>query len=437
MKKIFLIVAICFVHAQMFAQDTTHLSLMFFGDIMQHDSQISAAYDRSTNKYNYTDCFQFVKPYLQMTDLAIGNFEVTLAGKPYKGYPQFSAPDEIVQTLKDAGIDILVTANNHCVDRGRTGLERTIALLDSADIPHTGTFVDDVSRLNDYPLIIEKKGFRLALLNYTFSTNGLPVTKPNIVNRIDTTMIRKDIFKAKKSFPDAVIVFMHWGIEYESLPSADQKRVAEFCFNHGADLVIGAHPHVIQPIEWRKEKNQLVAWSLGNFVSGQRKRYTDGGAMLKVDLKKIFFTPDSSTTQIDSAGYVLEWIYKTADMNKDYYILPVPVFENDSTGFVKDGESRFAFKTYREDSRALFKKYNLNVDELTVQPKIFTLEFSNVTFDDAMLNKLKDYGMIKMFTNENKIRIGEFLNYKDAEDALRKIKDEAHIDNGVIVKDKE
>jgi poly-gamma-glutamate capsule biosynthesis protein CapA/YwtB (metallophosphatase superfamily) len=436
MKKILVVSFLFYSFINASAQDTTRLSLIFFGDIMQHGSQITAAYDRATGKYNYADCFQFVKPYLQSADLAIGNLEVTLAGKPYSGYPQFSAPDELVTTLKDVGIDILVTANNHCVDRGKQGLERTIALLDSADILHTGTFVDEASRLNDYPLIFEKKGVKLALLNYTFSTNGLPVTKPNIVNRIDTTLIRKDLVKAKTFKPDVIIVFTHWGIEYQSLPSAEQKAVTEFCFRKGADLVIGAHPHVIQPMEWRKDKGQLIAYSLGNFISGQRKRYTDGGSMLRIELEKISFTPDSATTQIDSAGYILEYMYKTVDVNKDYYILPVPTFENDSTGFIKDNESRAAFKSFADDSRALFNKYNLNIQEIKTQPTIFSIEFFNVTFTDEMINKLKSYGMIKMFTNENKIRIGEFISYQDAALALQKITNEANIQNGVIVKEK-
>jgi hypothetical protein len=435
MKKVFLIVVSFFLNVNLFSQDTTRLSLIFLGDIMQHDSQISAAYDPSVKKYNYTDCFQFIKPYLQSADLAIGNLEVTLAGPPYKGYPQFSAPDDLVTTLKDVGMDVLVTANNHCVDRGRKGLERTISMLDSFNILHTGTFVDEASRLNDYPLIIEKNGFRLALLNYTFSTNGLPVTKPNIVNRIDTVVIHKDLIKAKTLKPDVIIVFTHWGIEYQSLPSKEQKVVTEFCFKHGTDLVIGAHPHVIEPMEWRKESDQLVVYSLGNFVSGQRKRYTDGGALLQVELEKIKFGADSTDTHIDSAGYLLEWMYKTADVNRDYYILPVSTFENDSTGFIKDATSRLAFKTYIEDSRSLLNKHNINIREVVERPSIFSLEFLNLEIDDATIDQLKQFGMVKMFTNENKIRVGEFVSYREAEAALKKINSESSLKDGSIVKE--
>lgn len=345
------------------AQDTTRVSLLFIGDVMQHDSQINAAYNASNKNYDYSSCFQFVKPYLASADLTIGNLEVTLAGSPYKGYPQFSAPDELAVTLKDVGMDILVTANNHCLDRGRKGLERTVMMLDSLDIVHTGTFRDTVERMNDYPLFVEKNGFKLSLLNYTYGTNGIPVTRPNVVNRIDTAVIRQDILKAKTQSPDAIIVFLHWGQEYQSLPNKWQRDVATVCFNAGAKLVIGAHPHVLQPMEWRKASDQLIAYSLGNFVSGQRDRYKNGGAMLKVDLVK---TGNDSlvNTRIDSAAYMLEWVYRSADSKKQYYILPVPEFEQDTTGFIKDEASKAAFQVFADDSRKLFKKHNVSLEEV-------------------------------------------------------------------------
>ena len=353
------------------AQDTTRISLLFAGDVMGHDSQIASAYDPLTKTYDYTSCFQFMQPYVASADVAIANLEVTLAGPPYKGYPQFSSPDALAQALKDIGFDVLVTANNHCIDRGRRGLERTIEMLDNFGIPHTGTFVDTVSRMNDSPLIIEKNGFRLALLNYTYGTNGIAIPKSSIVNLLDTALIRLDIAKAKEARPDAIIVFTHWGDEYQSLPSKGQKELTEFCFAQGVGLVIGAHPHVIQPMEWRKESNQFVAYSLGNFVSGQRKRYTDGGAMAYVELEKISFTPDSSDTMIDSAGYYLQWVYRTVDTKKGYYMLPVTKVETDSVSFIKDSASRESFRVFAEDSRVLNQKHTRGVSEMTSLPRSF------------------------------------------------------------------
>lgn len=411
------------------AQDTTRLSLLFLGDIMQHDSQISDAYDKVSKTYNYDPCFQFVKPYIQSVDLAIGNLELTLAGPPYKGYPQFSAPDELAVSLKNAGVDVLVTANNHCVDTGRKGLERTIMMLDSLKIPRTGTFVDEVDKLNNHPLMIRKNGFNLALLNYTFSTNGLPVTKPNIVNMIDTASIGKDIAKAKSLSPDAIIVFTHWGVEYQSLPTKWQRDVTEFCFTKGAQLVIGAHPHVLQPMEWRKEKNQLIAYSLGNFVSGQRKRYTDGGAMITLSLEKVTFPDNSSLTNIVNPEYTLEWVYRTSDAEKNYYVLPVPQFEKDTTGFIKDADSKAAFKVYADDSRALYGKHNINIPENTdIPPDTLTtykVQFRTIGPSDEKLatapNIPYEIERVTLDNSTEEYYSGEFLNEAAAQKYKQKL----------------
>jgi poly-gamma-glutamate synthesis protein (capsule biosynthesis protein) len=269
--------------------------------------------------------------------------------------------------LKDAGLDILVTANNHSADRGKVGIERTIQVLDSFNIVHTGTFRDTVERMNDYPLMVAKNGIKLVLLNYTYGTNGLPVTKPNVVNMLDTMLMKRDLIRAKELNPDILIVFTHWGLEYQSQPSAPQRRITDFCFRNGANLVIGSHPHVLQPMEWRAEQNQLVVYSLGNFVSGQRDRYKNDGGMVQAMFTKI--TQDSTVrTSLDSVGYILEWVYRTADEKRDYFILPVPTFEADTTGFIADDTSRQAFKLFIDDTRKLFKNHNLNVNEITRQP---------------------------------------------------------------------
>lgn len=342
------------------AQDTTRLSLLFAGDIMGHDSQIAAAYNPATKQYEYEYCYQFVKPYLESADIAIGNLELTLAGPPYKGYPAFSSPDALALTLQAAGFDVLVTANNHSCDKGRLGIERTIEMLDSFKIPHTGTFVDEVSRLNEYPLYLERNGFKLALLNYTYGTNGIAIPKPTIVNLIDTTQMAVDIAQAKKNTPDFIIAFMHWGSEYQPLPNSYQKRATEFLFKKGVALVIGAHPHVVQPMEFNKQQQQLVVYSLGNFVSGQRDRYKNGGAMVRVNLMKT--RVDSvNTSIIDSVNYILQYVHR--DESKDYSIVPIPTYEKDTTNFLKQDVAKQAATLFAKDSRTLFDTYNKHVEE--------------------------------------------------------------------------
>ena len=149
--------------------------MLFIGDIMGHDEQIWSAENRETHLYNYDDVFKYIKPVVADADIAIANFEVTLAGPPYTGYPQFSSPSDLAGACKNMGIDYLVTANNHAADRGKKGIISTINKLDSIEIPHTGTFLNSSIRDSLSPLMIYKNGTSISLLNYTFSTNGRKV----------------------------------------------------------------------------------------------------------------------------------------------------------------------------------------------------------------------------------------------------------------------
>lgn len=419
-------------------QDTTRLRILFTGDIMQHDSQIAAAYDPVTKEYNYEPCFEHISPILQSADLTIGNLEVTLGGPPYKGYPQFSAPDQLADRLKKSGFDILVTANNHCVDRGRKGLERTVSILDTLGILHTGTFVDSVNRRSSYPLRVEKNGIALSLLNYTYGTNGIPVSFPNVVNLIDTVLIKNDLALARTQRTDAIVVFMHWGNEYQSLPNQFQRKVAELCFREGAKLVIGAHPHVVQPMEWNKEKDRLIAYSLGNFVSGQRPRYRDGGATLWVELEKI--KRDSiSDTSIKQAHYELQWVYKTPGVESQFYILPVQQFEGD-TIVLNTKAARTAFDLFKEDSRALFTKHNINVPELKREFIETSFTICLIKTEESVMsietNAVTDfYGLqYEMDKEGNKLwLVGKFFDEEIAMKALAEIREQTVYKEAFII----
>lgn len=405
------------------AQDTLRLSLLFVGDIMQHDSNIAAAYDTQSKKYNYASCFEYVAPILRSADLAIGNLELTLAGPPYKGYPQFSAPDALAVELKRAGMDVLVTANNHSLDRRRKGLERTITVLDSLAIIHTGTFRDSLERSSTYPLVVEKNGFKFSLLNYTYGTNGIAVTKPNIVNLMDTVSIKADLEKARSQQTDAIIVFMHWGAEYQSLPNSEQKKLAALSLREGAKLVIGAHPHVLQPMVWQKNEDQLIAYSLGNFVSGQRPRYRDGGAMLWVELQKISHR-GISVTSIKKAEYELAWVQK---WNDDFKMFPLRYFDGD-TVLIKAKSMREAMALFRDDSRALLDKHNVSIDERHVTKTdtlVYSIKLNEFEEDSLILESsiLKFYGL-ERFNNENNESqwfAGRFFDYELARQALADI----------------
>ena len=222
---------------------------------MGHMPFINAAFVDSLNLYDFRPVFSKVAPFFKSVDFTIGNLELTFGGKPYSGYPKFSSPDELAFSCKKSGINVLMTANNHSCDRGRKGLLRTLDVLDSAKINHTGTFKDSFDRNQNNLLILEKKNIRVGVLNYTYGTNGLPVPKGTMVNIIDTILIKEDILRSKEEKIDKLIVFLHWGRQYKSHPSKNQKNIADFLHKNGVDIVIGSHPHVIQKMEYKKGLN--------------------------------------------------------------------------------------------------------------------------------------------------------------------------------------
>jgi poly-gamma-glutamate synthesis protein (capsule biosynthesis protein) len=338
------------------------ISLLFIGDIMGHDEQIWSAENRETHTYNYDDVFKYIKPVIKEADIAIANFEVTLAGSPYIGYPQFSSPAELSVACKNAGIDYLVTANNHAADRGRNGIINTINRLDSIGIPHTGTFLNSICRDSLTPLMIHRNGASIALLNYTYSTNGIKVAEPVIVNMLDKVSITSDINKAKKKKADIIILFLHWGTEYDTIPAKSQTDLAEYFQSLGVDMVIGSHPHVLQKMVVTKNnitgKDGIVVYSLGNFVSNQRKPKTDGGSMVKIELEK-----NGDKYFISNAGYYLTWVYTPIEKyRKKFFILPCSEFENKPDFFDKP-EAFLLMKKFISDSRKLLNTQNINVTE--------------------------------------------------------------------------
>ena len=337
-------------------------SILFIGDVMGHDEQIWSAENRENHTYNYDDVFKYIKPVISEADIAIANFEVTLGGPPYTGYPQFSSPVNLAAACKNAGIDYLVTANNHAADRGKKGIEGTINRLDSLGIPHTGTFLNSFCHDSLSPLIINKNGTSIALLNYTFSTNGIVVPAPVIVNMLDKQMITKDVNRAKEEKADLVILFLHWGTEYDTIPAKTQTDLAEYFHSIGVDMVIGSHPHVVQRMERKINElsgyEDMVVYSLGNFVSNQRRPKTDGGAMVKVEL-----TRKGEKYAISDAGYYLTWVYTPIEKyRKKFFILPCSQFESNPDFFDKP-EAFSHMKRFISDSRRLFGEQNINVRE--------------------------------------------------------------------------
>lgn len=302
------------------------VNMAFTGDIMCHNTIYNDAYISSLEKYDFSYIFDDIKYYLQTPDILIGNLETTFAGreKKYSSYPTFNTPEALAYNLKKLGFDVLSTANNHCYDKGYSGIESTINYLDDADIAHTGTYksIDEQNTI----LIKNVKGLKIAFLSYTYGINGISVSydKSYSVNLIDDDLISNQLTLAKSLNPDLICVSMHWGNEYQTVPNSEQKDLASFLFQNGADIIIGNHPHVLQPMEKRQitledgtTKNVFVVYSLGNFIADQNKKYTRDSAILNITITK-----HNNLVNIDSIKYIPIYTYKdTSKISQKFKIV--------------------------------------------------------------------------------------------------------------------
>lgn len=269
------------------------LTLVFFGDAMQHKMQLDRAHELGTegNPYNFDDCFALVTPALKDADYSIVNLETPLGGPgTYAGYPMFSAPDSYAVALKNAGFDLFLTSNNHALDKRDKGVRRTLHVLDSLGVDHIGTYDNAADRSKKVPFIKEINGMKIGFLNYTYGTNGLEAKDGAEVAYIDMEKAKQEIEATRKAGAEYIVVMPHWGIEYKLNENERQHSQANQFLQSGADMVIGGHPHVVQPMKVMTDtvtgKRNLVVYSLGNFISNMTTDNTRGGAFVRVVLER-------------------------------------------------------------------------------------------------------------------------------------------------------
>lgn len=297
--------------------------MVFAGDMMQHKAQLESAY-RGKSAYRYDNCFSGIAPLMANADIAVCNLEVPLGGYPYSGYPAFCAPDEFAAAVRDAGFDIMLTANNHCMDRGRAGLVRTLDVLDSLGVRHLGTYRNQAERDSLHPMIVEQGSMRIALLDYTYGINGSVTFQPCVVNLIDTVCMAADLRKARSMKADCIVVCLHWGDEYHLTQNRSQEQLARWLIANGADHVIGAHPHVIQPTVLLSDKEggvarHVVAYSLGNFISNMSAPHTDTGTLLELNLNHFM-----SVTWLDGySEYHVRTIRPSQSGKSEFRVVPI------------------------------------------------------------------------------------------------------------------
>lgn len=259
------------------------------GDILIHDRVYDDAWDGE--KYDFKPMLAEVADYLKEPEITIANQETIMGGESIglSGYPNFNSPFEIGDDLQDAGVDIVTMANNHTLDRGEEAIQNAIAYYKEISMPYTGSFQSKEDQ-SEIRVLETDQDISVAFLSYTYGTNGMPIPdgKPYLVNLIDREQIKEEVEKANE-LADVTIVSLHFGVEEERTPNQDQADLAQYAADLGVDVVIGNHPHVLQPVEWLegKEGNKtLVAYSLGNFLSGQYQFYNRIGGIFEFDLVK-------------------------------------------------------------------------------------------------------------------------------------------------------
>ncbi|NLI92286.1 MAG: CapA family protein [Peptococcaceae bacterium] len=315
------------------------------GDILIHNTLYYSAYDPETKSYDFRDQFKYVKPYLENADITLANLETTLAGpeKGYSSYPKFNTPDTIIDALKDTGVDIVTAANNHRMDTGVEGFYRTIRVVRGKGLDIIGVKADEKEK--SY-VIKNIKGVKIAFLNFGYgsplrdgslSINGLilPVNMSGLIDSFDpknletsVTALERKIKDAKNNGAELIVVSMHWGDEYHRIPNEFQRKLASRIASLGANAIFGGHPHVLEPVVYLPgsgESKVPVFYSLGNFISDQRKEtvddiYTEQGMIAKVT----FRIEKNKNPQILFTQAIPTWVNKKiADSRFIYEVIPV------------------------------------------------------------------------------------------------------------------
>ena len=266
------------------------VSISMVGDVLMHNPTLKSGLQED-GSYNYDHLFKNVKKHMENTDISLANQEVILGGTDLgiSAYPAFNAPQELGDSLVQSGFNTILHATNHTLDKGEKGVDSALTYWKEKHPETTVLGIHESQEDRDQIYIFEKKGFKIAILNYTYGVNGnrIPEDRPYIVDLMNKSQMEKDIQKANE-LADYVIVCPHWGTEYVFEATDEQKEWTDFFLKQGVDLVIGTHPHVIEPVEWVEdgENKMLVFYSLGNFVSCQDKWYRMLGAMANVKLLK-------------------------------------------------------------------------------------------------------------------------------------------------------
>lgn len=300
------------------------ISITFIGDVMQHGKQLRSALTEGADpdlpeSYDYSHAFMHIGKQLRKADMAVANMEFPTGMPPYSGYPIFSTPESIAWEAQRSGIDLFLLANNHILDKGKRGFLSTLETYDDMGIRYTGAYRDSTHKQRENPAFFNINGIRVAVLNFTYGTNGFSIPQPCVVNLMDSLRVKEDIAKARKMGADIIICTPHWGEEYQLRPSVHQKKWAKMLLREGVKVIIGSHPHVPQAAEITPE--HVLFYSLGNYISNQTTPdYTQLELMVTINIQKNNHTGE---TILLKPEYEFLWCFKKDEFAPCYTVVPV------------------------------------------------------------------------------------------------------------------
>lgn len=298
---------------------TASATLSAVGDILIHERVYKDAL--TENGYDFNPMLETVKPFMEQADITVANSESIVGGSEIglSTYPAFNSPYEVGDALKQAGVDVVTLANNHTLDRGVPAIENAVRYWDQIGMVHAGSYLsaDDRSEI----ALMTRNDITFSFLSYTYGTNGIeaPTGRDYLVNRIDPAIIQQDLKRAREK-SDVVVLNLHFGVEYQKMPNAEQIELAQFAAENGADIILGHHPHVLQPPEWidtADGRKAFVVYSLGNFLSGQDELDRQIGAILHLDIEKKV-TADSTTITIQNPAFTPTFVRSSNE--KGYHV---------------------------------------------------------------------------------------------------------------------
>lgn len=398
--------------------ETSYVKLMFVGDIPMTKRVIESAYRSSTHTYDFQPIFHYIRPYLNLGDIVAGSLETTIGTPPFGKFPQYRSPKDIATSLKYTGFNLLFTANGKSIYQDEETWKTQEEILEKVHIKSTGSFQSTEDRFEKNPLIIEKRGVKIAFLNYMDGIEKANDVKP-IINALDTNDAKKDIKLAKERGAEFIVVYMHWGEEFEVRSNTRQQTISKTLTDAGADLIVGTHTHTVQDMSIENyetaqgERKAMTVYSMGDFLSTANSTKVNSSAIFEIIVSK---NKTSKEIKIEDYGYIPTYCYSYNYNGKlTWSVVPVRQVELENIEIqMMSGYEREQMMMAAENIRHKFSPFmqeieykltneiiNEVAESLTVTKKPMN-EKNNISLEKINLLH-KSYGFGRVLDTEKKI----------------------------------